>query len=128
MLPYFLSATLLFGLFYYMGGYVIPPANGELLDFQDKYIQKFKSENARNIQMAVEPGTILYIETFQKRQNSGYRASLDHFEDKHLSSRIVAERIFFDGVKPDPVTGEGKPNWHFENYTKRTFNGIWLRH
>lgn len=124
MLPYLFSATLLFGLFYYMGGYIIPPANGKLLDFEDKYIKKFKSDNARNIQMVVEPGTILYIETFQKRHNSGYRASLDKFEDKHLTSRIVAERIYFDGVDTDPQTGAKNPKWHFENYTRREFDGL----
>lgn len=124
LLPYMLSATLLFAIFFYLGGYVIPPSNGKLLDFQDKYVQRFKSENARNVQMMVTPGTILYIETFQKRQKSGYRASLDHFEHKHLTSRIVADRIYFDGVKPDPKTGEGVPYWHFENYIRRDFDGL----
>ena len=124
LLPYFLSASLLFGIFFYLGGYVIPHANEQLLDFQDKYVQRFTSENARNVQLMVTPGTILYIETFQKRHKSGFRASLDRFDDKHLVSRIVAERIAFDGVKPDPTTGEGVPHWHFENYIRRDFNGL----
>lgn len=114
MVPYMVSATILFLLAFWLGGYVIPPASGKMLDFQDKYIQKFKSENARNIQMEVEPGTILYIETFQIRTRSGYRTSLEHFEGKTLTSRITAERIYNDSAY----------SWHLERYVKRDFAGL----
>ena len=67
MWPYFVSATLLFLLSFWLTGYVIPPASEKMLTFQDKYVQRFTRENARNVQMEVEPGTILYIESFQKR-------------------------------------------------------------
>ena len=73
-----------------------------MLTFQDKYIQRFTRENARNIQMEVEPGTILYIESFQKKSQVGYRASLEHFEGKKLTMRITADRITYDSAY----------NWH----------------
>ncbi len=114
MLPYLFSATLLFVFSFWLGGYIIPPANEGLLNFQDKYIQKFKSESARNVQMQVEPGTVLYIESFQIRTKAGYRVSLDHFEGKTLTSRITAERIRYDSAY----------NWHLERYTRRTFDGL----
>lgn len=125
MVPYFTSAMLLFLIFFIMGGYVIPPANGKLLDFLDKYnIQKIKSENARNIQMMLAPGSVLYIETFQMRAKSGYRTGLEYFEDKRLVSRVTAERIRFDGLKENDSTHVMEPHWHFENYTKRRFEGL----
>lgn len=114
MLPYFLSALFLFVLFFVLGGYVIPPATGKMLNFQDRYIQRFTSDNARNVQMEVEPGTILYIETYQRRTNTGYRASLEHFDGKTLSMRITADRIRYDSLN----------YWHLEQYTKRSFNGL----
>ncbi len=114
MMPYLFSATLLFAFSFWLGGYVIPPANEELLLFQDKYIKKFKAESARNVQMQVEPGTVLYIESFQMRTKSGYRASLDHFEGKTLTSRLTAERIKYDSAY----------NWRLERYTQRTFDGL----
>ncbi len=114
MLPYFISATLLFLLSFWLGGYVIPPATGKMLDFQDRYIQKFKSENARNIQLQVEPGTILYIESFQMRQKSGFHASLEYFSGKVLSERITAERIRYDSLN----------YWHLEKYQRRVFEGM----
>lgn len=114
MLPYFMSSLLLFVLTFWLGGYVIPPATGKLLDFEDRYVKKFKSENARNIQMMVEPGTVLYIESFQIRNKSGYRASLEHFDDKTLRMRITADRIRYDSAYC----------WHFEHYTRRDFDGM----
>lgn len=114
MWPYFVSAFLLFVLSFVLGGYVIPPASGKLLDFTDKYIEKFKTENARNVQMEVEPGTILYIESFQVRTNTGFRASLEHFDGKVLQTRITADRIKYDSAY----------NWHLERYQKRQFEGM----
>ena len=114
MLPYLLSAIFLFALTFWMGGYVIPPATGKLLNFEDKYVKKFKSENRRNIQMMVEPGTVLYIESFQIRTKSGYRVSLDHFDGKTLKMRITADRIRYDSAYC----------WRLEHYTRRDFDGM----
>ena len=114
MLPYFVSATLLFAISFVLGAYVIPPATGKMLNFTDKYIQHFTSENARNVQMEVEPGTILYIESFQKRSNMGYRVSLEHFENKTLTMRITADRIRYASAHC----------WHMENYVRRDFDGM----
>lgn len=114
MLPYMISATLLFGMSFYLGGYVIPKATGEMLSFTDKYINHFTTENARNVQMEVEPGTILYIESFQLRTRLGYRASLEHFDGKTLTSRITADRLRHDSAY----------NWHLENYIRRDFHGM----
>ena len=114
MWPYFSSALLLFAFSFWMTGYVIPPASEKMLTFQDKYIQHFSRENARNIQMEVEPGTILYIESFQKRTKMGYRSSLEHFDGKKLTMRITADRIHYDSAY----------NWHFDKYIRREFDGM----
>ena len=114
MWPYFASALLLFIFSFWMTGYVIPPASEKMLTFQDKYIQHFSRENARNVQMEVEPGTILYIESFQKRTEMGYRASLEHFDGKKLTMRITADRIHYDSAY----------NWHLDKYVRRDFDGM----
>ena len=114
MWPYFLSALLLFVFSFWMTGYIIPPASEKMLSFQDKYIQHFTRETARNVQMEVEPGTILYIESFQRRTEMGYRASLEHFEGKKLTMRITADRIHYDSAY----------YWHFDKYVRRDFDGM----
>ena len=114
MWPYFVSASLLFVFSFWMTGYVIPPASEKMLTFQDKYIEHFSRENASNVKMEVEPGTILYIDSFQKRTNLGYRASLEHFDGKKLTMRITADRIHYDSAF----------NWHFDKYVRRDFDGM----
>ena len=114
MVPYAISAALLFVLSVFLGGWVIPKSSERMLQFTDRYIEHFSKENARNIQMEVKPGTILYIESFQKRSNIGYRCSLEHFEGKTLASRITADRIYYDSLY----------NWHLDSYTYRKFDGM----
>ena len=51
MVPYFLSAAVIAIISFTVGGYIIPPANKKMLDFEDKYVRKIKQDNARNVQM-----------------------------------------------------------------------------
>ena len=112
--PYMVTATFLFIFTFGLGGWVIPKASQKMLSFTDKYIEKFTRESARNVQMVVGEGTVLYIESFQMRTHLGYRASLEHFEGKTLTERITADRIrHIDGY-----------TWRLETYTKRDFDGM----
>lgn len=112
MLPYAISASLLFVLSVVLGGWVIPKSSERMLHFTDKYVERFTTENARNMQLEVEPGTVLYIESFQKRSGIGYRCSIERFEGKTLVMRTTADRIYYDSLY----------NWHLDNYTQRTFD------
>ncbi len=112
--PYLITATFLFAFTFALGGWVIPKASQKMLTFTDKYVEKFTRENARNVQMVVGEGTVLYIESFQMRTHMGYRASLEHFEGKSLTQRITADRIRH--VKDY--------DWRLEGYVKRDFDGM----
>ena len=114
MVPYAFSAAVLFVLSVFLGGWVIPKSSARMLAFTDKYVEHFTTENARNIQLEVEPGTVLYIESFQRRSNIGYRCSIERFEGKTLVSRTTADRIYYDSLY----------NWHLDHYTERTFTGL----
>lgn len=114
MVPYAFSATLLFLLGIWLGGWVIPRSSAHMLAFTDKYIEHFTTDHARNMQLEVEPGTVLYIESFQRRSNIGYRCSIEHFDGKSLTSRITADRIYYDSLF----------EWHLDTYMRRTFTGM----
>ena len=114
MVPYAFSATLLFILAFALGGWVIPRSSERMLKFTDKYVEHFTIENARNMQLEVEPGTILYLEAFHRRSKIGYRCSLEKFEGKTLVSRTTADRLHYDSLY----------EWHLDNYTERRFEGM----
>lgn len=114
MLPYFVSAAIISVMSFFLGGYIIPPSNEKLLDFEDQYIKKFKTSYARNLQMEVEPGVIFYVERFEKSQNKGYRFSLEKFDGKSLTSRLTAETITWDSAY----------HWKISDYLIRNFDGM----
>jgi len=114
MVPYAISATFLFVLSMWLGGWVIPKSSQHMLAFTDKYVEHFTTENARNIQMEVEPGVLLHIESYQRRSNIGYRCSIEKFEGKTLVMRTTADRIYYDSLE----------YWHLDNYTERVFTGM----
>lgn len=114
MKPYFISATIISIMSFILGGYIIPPSNEKMLEFEDVYIKKFKTNYARNIQMEIEPGVILYIERFEIEQNKGYRFSLEKFDDKILTSRLTAESITWDSLY----------QWKITDYLLRNFDGM----
>lgn len=114
MLPYFLSAAFIATISFTLGGFIIPPAQVKMLDFEDKYIHKFKTENASNLQMEVEKGVIMYIERFEITNNTGYRFSLEKFKGKTLVSRLTAQTITWDSAY----------SWKMTDYLQRDFNGM----
>lgn len=115
MVPYFISAGMIALFSFVLSGYVIPPANKVRLAFEDKYISKFTSSVARNIQLQVEDGVVVHIDRFEDRNNKGYRFSMDAFDGKHLVSRLVANSVQWDSAY----------NWTISDYLKRDFNGLY---
>ncbi len=114
MLPYFISALVIASISFTIGGYIIPPANKKMLNFEDKYVRKIKQDNARNVQMEVEKGVIMYIERYEVSNNTGYRFSLEKFENKTLVSRLTAQTISWDSAY----------KWKITDYLQRDFNGM----
>ena len=114
MVPYFLSAFVIASISFTIGGYIIPPGNKIMIDFEDKYVRKIKQDNARNVQMEVEKGVIMYIERYEISNNTGYRFSLEKFDGKKLISRLTAQTISWDSAY----------NWKITDYLQRDFNGM----
>jgi len=114
MLPYFLSALVISAISFEVGGFIIPPANKKMLDFSDKYVRPIKQTNARNVQMQVEKGVVMYIERYEVSNNTGYRFSLEKFNGKTLVSRLTAQTISWDSAY----------KWKITDYLQRDFNGM----
>ena len=114
MLPYFLSALVISSISFVVGGFIIPPANKNMLNFEDKYVRKFKTDNAQNVQMEVEKGVIMYIERYEIASNTGYRFSFEKFKGKTLVSRLTAQTISWDSAY----------QWKITDYLQRDFNGM----
>lgn len=117
MRPYMISAAIIALMSYGLSSYVIPKGSVVRLDFQERYVKKKRVDYARNIQMAVEPDVIAYIERYEDFNKTGYRFSLDKFQDKKLISHLTARSITYDTIS-------GIPNrWKLKDYMIRNLEG-----
>jgi lipopolysaccharide export system permease protein len=114
MRPYMISATLIALMTFLLNSFIIPPANLVRNDFHDKYIRSIKTTYSSNIQLEVEPGIIAYFDRFDSNSSTGYRFSLERFENKELKSRMTAQQIVWDSAY----------HWTVKNYMIRDFVGM----
>jgi len=114
MRPYMISAALITVLTFLLNSYIIPPANIKRIDFQDKYVRSNQTTYSNHIQLEVEPGIIAYFNSFETNTSTGYRFSLERFEDNELKSRMVAREIHWDSAY----------HWKVKDYIIRNFVGM----
>lgn len=99
LVPYFLSAAIIAAGSYILSSYYIPKGNTTRINFETKYKSKKKVNYARNIQLVVDTSTIAYMERYENYNLTGYRFSLDKFEDNKLVSHLTARRATYDTTK-----------------------------
>lgn len=110
--PYMASATFIAILTFTLNSWVIPKANIERINFQNKYYKDKEVKVSRNNQFMVEPGVVVYFYHFDTRKDTGTKFALEKYEDKKLVSRLTADRAVY----------KGEYNWHIYNYKIRDIN------
>jgi len=112
--PYMIAAAMLAALTFFMNSFFIPNANKDRLEFQDKFVKKTMTDYARNVQMEIEPGVIMYIERYNHSNNNGSNFFLEQYEDLKLISRLTAEKVYVDTAN----------HYILNNYMIRTFDKL----
>ena len=113
--PYLISALFLAIMSFYLSNFLIPQTNQKRRVFKDRYIEKLSKDLDRNIHFQLSPGVFAYVETFNSRNNNGYKFTLERFEDTKLVYKLTADRIEWDSTKNE---------WGIENYTIRKIDGM----
>jgi lipopolysaccharide export system permease protein len=112
--PYFISAILLAILSFYLANFLIPYTNQKRRAFTDVYFQNLSKSIDENIHLQINPGTFVYMESFNIKSKSGYRFTLEKFNGHNLVYKIMADRIIWDSLTN---------HWMIQNYTARTIDG-----
>jgi len=95
--PYLMSAAIIAALTFVLSAYVIPPANVKRINYQNTYVKNKCVDYGQNIMLMVSPGQIAYMNRYDNLSKTGYRFSLDQFdENKKLTSRLTASSIKWD--------------------------------
>lgn len=96
MVPYMISAAIISAVTFVLGTEVIPTGSVTRLKFEELYKKKKSADYARNIQLEVDTGVVAYMERYENYNKTGYRFSLDKFEDHKLVSHLTARRVTYD--------------------------------
>ncbi|MDE6317667.1 MAG: LptF/LptG family permease [Muribaculaceae bacterium] len=111
--PYLISATIIAILTFVLAAYIIPPANVKRIDFTNTYVKNKRVDYGTNIMMQAAPGEIAFFQRYDNITKTGYKFSLERFEDKKLVSRMTAQTIKYDTAY----------NWRVIDYVIRDFAG-----
>lgn len=114
MVPYMVSAAIIASVSFVLSAYVIPPANIKRIAYSNKYVKNKSVDYGSNIQLQVSPGVIAYMSRFDNRTKTGYRFSLEKFENKVMVSRLTAQSVRYDTLN----------RWVLNDYSIRTFNNL----
>ncbi len=115
LLPYMLSAVVIAIISLFLNNFVIPNATKKRIAFEDKYIRNEFHNRNRNIHMQQSPGNYIYLESYSTEENTGYKFSIEKFNDGQLDYKLMAESIKWDSLKK---------NWAINNYFIREIKGI----
>lgn len=113
LMPYMAVAALLACTSYYLNGWVIPDANKKRLAFENTYIKNPYVLKARNIHRQIKPGELIYFESFNTIEKSGFRFTYEKFENLELKYKFSSNRLVWDTTQN---------LWRAENWFIRTIH------
>lgn len=114
--PYFVSALFIAVFSYTLMNFVVPNANIVRLEFEEHYIHNNPvSYNFRNIHKQIMPGVTMYMESYSNLSNTGYKFSIEKFENNSLVSKLMGEYINWDSIKN---------KWTVRDYYIRGIDGM----
>jgi len=114
LLPYVISATILGLLSFLLANFVIPFTNQRMLAFEKQYINSPRSVTDQNIHKQISPGIYIYLENFNEHTKSGWKFSMEKFENRDLVYKLKSERLEWDSIKS---------HWKIYNYYIRRIHG-----
>ena len=115
MFPYFISSVVLGLLSFLLANFIIPYTNKTMFAFEKRYINSPREFHEQNIHKQISPGTFIFLENFNIHSNTGWKFSLEKFEDRKLVYKLQSEHIEWDSVRM---------RWHISNYFYRCLNGM----
>ena len=98
MRPFFIAATILTALSLYVNVFLLPHANQTRLAFEKAHIWSTYKLEESNVLREIAPGEIVYFESVDMSKLTGYRFSLEKWEDGQLRSKLLSDRAVYDTV------------------------------
>lgn len=112
--PYMIGATIVGVLAIVLGLFLAPKASEGFNNFSYKYLRKGrKAVDNINVFRQINDNDIIYVSSFDVKNNRGSNFTLEHFEENKLIYKITASSIKYE--KKDSL-------YRLTNYVKRTIH------
>ncbi|EDM35274.1 hypothetical protein PBAL39_13617 [Pedobacter sp. BAL39] len=115
LLPYFISASIIFAANLGANLYVLPYTNTLKNTFENTYVKKNDPSSKSDIHMKLDARTYIYMRSFDNKNKTGAQFSLDNFNGDEMTRKIVADEIKWDSLKR---------SWKLTNYSIRDIKGL----
>lgn len=114
LLPYFISASVLAILSFYLNNFLIPDSNKARLDFEEQYIRNQFKNDDKNIHIQLDESSYAYLESYNNWANIGYKFSLETIKDGEVTYKLISDYMQWDSTQSQ---------WIVYNYYERYING-----
>lgn len=114
LVPYIYAALVLAVMSLYLGNILIPQQNVIRRGFKTQYMENLTKSSGRDIHVQTERNKFAYVESYNIKNGTGVKFSLEEYDGSELVYKLTAGRIIFDTVH-----GQVKLN----NYTERFIDG-----
>lgn len=91
--PYLIGAVIVGVFSIILGLYLAPNASKGFNNFKYKYLSRDKTVESGNVMKQINDNEIIYVSSFDSKQNIGYNFSLEHFEKGKMTHKITATTI-----------------------------------
>jgi lipopolysaccharide export system permease protein len=95
----------------FLSNFVIPHATANRYEFEEKYIRNPYNNNQKNIHRQSSPGVLVYLESFNVRDQIAYKFSIEQIENNELKSKITSSYARWDTAIDQ---------WRMHNFVHRT--------
>lgn len=113
LLPFMISAAVLSILSFLLINFVIPPANGKRIDFENRYVRNRYWNGDMNIHKQIQPNEFIYFQSYNTYDNIGYQFSYEKIKNGDVYYKFMSDVLRWDTIKK---------NWHAENVRIRTID------
>ncbi|GAB1404798.1 LptF/LptG family permease [Lentimicrobium sp.] len=110
LVPYIISATFLALMSFTLSNFIIPVTSKNMQEFQKTYLKGKPKSGQRNIHMQISPGVFVYLENFDAGQKSGFRFSLEQFDEDGMVEKLTADQMKWDSIRG---------SWTISNWVRR---------
>ncbi len=113
--PYMMGALLLTMMSLYLGNFMIPNMNEIRRKFKDEYIEKLTKSAGRNVHLQTGIDEFAYVESYNVKQDHGYKFSIEHYDGNELTYKLSSDVIYHDSV--------AEHGWRIDFVTERSIDG-----